>query len=207
MLTFMVQILKRFEGMNTAYLHLTSTTPMRFLLQITEMVAKLDNLTQYIQQQLIAHNLDQRINVIHLSDHGMSSVVPPNFIDLRKFTTAGAFKWYGSSPILQIVPTNQSEFIFLFYFSFGILNSIFLLQYIHFQDQIDDIFTNLTKAAKENGHFKVYNSENIPERWHINNTRRMGPLLAVADTNYAFHDMIAQAEYYEKQFNVPCEYS
>lgn len=73
------------------------------------MVAKLDNLTKYIQEQLIAHNLDQRINVIHVSDHGMSSVVPPNFIDLRQFTTEGAFKWYGSSPVLQIVPTNQSE--------------------------------------------------------------------------------------------------
>lgn len=73
------------------------------------MVAKLDNLTKYIQEQLIAHDLDQRINVIHLSDHGMSSVVPPNFIDLRQFTTDGAFKWYGFSPILQIVPTNQSK--------------------------------------------------------------------------------------------------
>lgn len=114
MLTLMVQILKRFEGMNAAYLHLTSTTAMHSLSQITNMVAKLDNLTKYIQEQLMAHNLDQRINVIHLSDHGMSSVVPPNFIDLRQFTAAGAFKWYGSSPILQIVPTNPCEFIFFF---------------------------------------------------------------------------------------------
>lgn len=82
---------------------------MDFPLQITNIVAKLDNLTKYIQEQLIAHNLEQRINVIHLSDHGMSSVVPPNFIDLTQFTAEGAFKWYGSSPILQIVPTNQGE--------------------------------------------------------------------------------------------------
>lgn len=73
------------------------------------MIAKLDNLTKYIQEQLIAHDLDRRINVIHLSDHGMSSVVPSNFIDLRQFTADGAFNWFGSSPILQIVPTNQSE--------------------------------------------------------------------------------------------------
>lgn len=76
----------------------------------------------------------------------------------------------------------------------------------HISDQIDEIFTNLTNAAHKNAHFKVYNSENIPERWHVNNTRRMGPIIAVADINYAFHDMIAAAQLYEKKFNIPCEY-
>lgn len=80
-----------------------------FLAKITKTVAKLDDLTKYIQEQLIAHNLDKRINVIHLSDHGMNSVSPPNFIDLRKFTTKKAFKWYGSSPILQIVPKDDGS--------------------------------------------------------------------------------------------------
>lgn len=40
----------------------------------------------------------------------------------------------------------------------------------------------------------------------MNNTRRMGPILAVADMNYAFHDMIETAKFYEEKFNVPCEY-
>lgn len=62
----------------------------------------------------------------------------------------------------------------------------------------------MTKAAKKNGHFKIYNEKNMPTRWHVNNTRRLGPLLAVADMDYAFHDMIKAAESYEKKFNIPC---
>lgn len=73
------------------------------------MIAKVDDLTKYIQQQLIEHNLDKRVNVIHLSDHGMDSVSPPNFIDLREFLTNGTYKMYGTSPVLQVVPNDSSE--------------------------------------------------------------------------------------------------
>lgn len=47
---------------------------------------------------------------------------------------------------------------------------------------------------------------NLPARWHANNRRRMGPILVVADINYAFQDMVAAAKMYEDKFNVPCKY-
>lgn len=78
-------------------------------LQITDEVSQLDELTEYIQQQLIAKQLDKRVNVIHLSDHGMNSVSPPNFIDLRKFMADGTYTTYGSTPVLQIVPKDASK--------------------------------------------------------------------------------------------------
>lgn len=71
------------------------------------MISKLDNLTKYIQQKLIDFKLDKRVNVIHLSDHGMNSVTPPNFIDLTKYLTNGTYEMYGSSPVLQIVPKTR----------------------------------------------------------------------------------------------------
>lgn len=70
-----------------------------------------------------------------------------------------------------------------------------------------EIFEKLTKAAKENGHFKVYNKENILARWHANNTQRFGPIVAVADVPYAFQDMYDEAKWYEKEFNVTSELS
>lgn len=66
-----------------------------------------------------------------------------------------------------------------------------------------EIFNNLTKAAEANGHFKVYDQKNLPPQWHMQNKRRMGPILAVSDLKYAFHDMIATAKLYEKDFNIP----
>lgn len=67
----------------------------------------------------------------------------------------------------------------------------------------DAVYAKLTKAAKENGHFKVYNQKNIPARWHVNNTRRLGPILVVADSGYGFQDLMANAIVYEKEYNIP----
>lgn len=69
----------------------------------------------------------------------------------------------------------------------------------------NEIFTNLTKAAEENGHFKVYNHENMPDRWHANNRRRLGPIIAVANIGYAFQDQMDFAKDYEKRYKIPSE--
>lgn len=74
------------------------------------MVARLDNLTLYIQEQLTAKGLDNRVNVIHLSDHGMIGVTPPHFIYLDNILANDNCDMYGTSPVLQIVPKDASEF-------------------------------------------------------------------------------------------------
>lgn len=48
----------------------------------------------------------------------------------------------------------------------------------------------------------MYTPENLLERWRAANAQRMGPLLVVADMNYAFQDMYASAEWYFEQYNV-----
>lgn len=64
---------------------------------------------------------------------------------------------------------------------------------------------NLTKAADQNGHFRVYNQQNMPVRWHANNSRRNGPIIVVADVGYVFHDLIEMAKIYKNLFNVSGE--
>lgn len=64
------------------------------------------------------------------------------------------------------------------------------------------MFVNFTKAAKQNGHFKVYNENNLPDRWHANNKRRLGPIIAVADVGYGFQDLMENAIKYKKMYNV-----
>lgn len=81
-------------------------------MQITNIVAKLDNLTRYIQEKLITTGLDKRVNVIHLSDHGMIGVAPPNFIYLDKILANDNCKMFGTSPVLQIVPNDTGKTLF-----------------------------------------------------------------------------------------------
>lgn len=64
---------------------------------------------------------------------------------------------------------------------------------------------NLTEAANRNGHFKIYHKDNIPARWHANNPNRMGPIIAVADIEYAFQDLFEAAKYYERAYNISSE--
>lgn len=161
------------------------------------MVARVDNITRYIQDKLIANNLKNRVNVIHLSDHGMIGVTPPKFIDLTKFIHKKYFKMYGSSPVIQIVPKKTSK-------SKSVLNyNMYSIVYFNWNiiGMENEIFIKLTKAAENNGNFKMYNQNNLPERWHANN-RRLGPILAVADVEYGFQDLMDEAIKYEKLYNV-----
>lgn len=74
------------------------------------MVAHLDQVTGYIQEQLELHNLTSRANVVHLSDHGMAGVKPPKFINLTEIIVPYQYDYYGSSPVLQIVPKDCEYF-------------------------------------------------------------------------------------------------
>lgn len=49
----------------------------------------------------------------------------------------------------------------------------------------------------------MYNHKTILQRWHVNNTQRLGPIIAVADINYAFQDMAETAEFYKKTYKIP----
>lgn len=58
---------------------------------------------------MIENKLQNRVNVIYLSDHGMVGVSPPNFIDITEFLANDTYDIYGSSPVLQIVPKDRSK--------------------------------------------------------------------------------------------------
>lgn len=77
--------------------------------KVTKAVARLDNFTRHIQDKLIATGLNKRVNVVHVSDHGMIGVAPPNFIYLDKILAKDNCEIFGTSPVLQVVPKDKSE--------------------------------------------------------------------------------------------------
>lgn len=81
-----------------------------------------------------------------------------------------------------------------------------LMPKLNFLGKENEIFKKFTKAAKQNGHFKVYNQNNLPDRWHVNNERRFGPIIAVADVGYGFQDLMKNAIEYKKKYNVTSMY-
>lgn len=73
---------------------------------MTDMIRRMDDLTKYIEKRLAETGLDKRVNVVYLSDHGMSTVTPPNFIDLNPFVENGTM-FVGTSPTLQVVSNDS----------------------------------------------------------------------------------------------------
>lgn len=144
---------------------------------ITDLVSKLNGATEYLHEQIHKNNMQDRINVIHLSDHGMDELQLKNVIDLRKIIGSKKVNFYGSTPILQIVPSKMSE--------------------------TEEIYQMLKLESEKQGTFKVYKNEDLPKRWKFNNKVRVGPITAVADLNYGFHDMFASADWYESYYHIP----
>lgn len=143
---------------------------------ITDLVAQLNNVTEYFHRKIKYHNLESRVSVIHLSDHGMDNLELRNVIDLTQIIGNNTANYYGTTPVLQVVPRNLSE--------------------------TTAIFEKLSAESKRLGTFKVYLDDALPERWHYQNKMRIGPITAVADLGYGFQDMFASADWYQKAYNI-----
>lgn len=144
---------------------------------ITDLVAKLDEVTEYFHQKIHEHHLEERVNVVHLSDHGMDSLELRNVVDLKKIIGTNSVKFYGTTPILQIVPDYPADTV--------------------------AIYKKLLDESSLKGKFRVYVNTSIPERWHFRNKYRVGPITAVADLGYGFQDMYDEAKWYEKEYKIP----
>lgn len=58
-------------------------------------------------------NLDDKVTVIHLSDHGMSSIKEGNIIDLTRDLPLDTYFLAGSTPCLHIVPyAGTTDYLF-----------------------------------------------------------------------------------------------
>ncbi|XP_060535663.1 bis(5'-adenosyl)-triphosphatase ENPP4-like [Cylas formicarius] len=141
---------------------------------IKKMLKKLDNITGYLQQKLHDNDLLDKVNVVHLSDHGMTGVTPPHFVNITQYMKNGTYEWAGASPAIQITPHTGFE---------------------------DSIYEALEAGSKKNGHFKVYRKSEYLDRWHYKNNSRSPPILVMADPGYALDDLIVNAPLYARHYN------
>ncbi|XP_066249961.1 bis(5'-adenosyl)-triphosphatase enpp4-like [Euwallacea similis] len=143
-------------------------------LTVKNLILQLDNITGYLHLQLSKRGLTDKVNVIHVSDHGMTAVTPPRFVNVTQFMTNGTYEWTGASPAIQIIPHAGFH---------------------------QTIYDSLKKGSLENGHFRVYNKSDFPERWHYKNNKRSPPILVMADEGYALDDLIISAPKYALNYN------
>ncbi|TYP93977.1 ectonucleotide pyrophosphatase/phosphodiesterase family member 5 [Fodinibius salinus] len=128
-------------------------------------IRKSDQLISYLKQQMRKQELWQNTNVILVSDHGMINQSADKTIRLDNIINMNNTERVNWGPVTMIWPK---------------------------QGQKQKLYQSL-KSAEHN--YRVYKKENLPERYHLKNHRRVSDIVMVADLGYTILD-----EQYEQDF-------
>lgn len=79
---------------------------------ILNLLQQLDNVTQYMHNKLRDSGLSNKVNVVHLSDHGMTTIKPPQFIDLKQYLQPNTYLIADTSPCLHFIPKEGNFYFF-----------------------------------------------------------------------------------------------
>ncbi|XP_071090692.1 glycerophosphocholine cholinephosphodiesterase ENPP6-like [Haliotis cracherodii] len=123
--------------------------------EVKDKVAYMDEILGYLVQKLRDNDLENEVNVIVTSDHGMVEVDNVNKVvdisDYVDMTKVARVPSYG--PVMQILPV---------------------------EGQDDAIIQSLTGVE----HITAYKKEDLPERLHFQDNRRIMPVVIIAEEGW-----------------------
>ncbi|XP_025420790.1 ectonucleotide pyrophosphatase/phosphodiesterase family member 5-like, partial [Sipha flava] len=123
-------------------------------------ISRVDATVKYLLDKIKEENLENKMNLIILSDHGMDSVTNNRTIHLDQLISNKTYESVISGPNGFILP-NPGKF--------------------------EEIYQNLTRISNNLRTFSVYKKDELPVRWHMKNTSRLnGKLYILAKPGYAF---------------------
>lgn len=126
--------------------------------ETNETIKQIDGVILKIKERIQKAGLKDSLNLIILSDHGMTNVSKEKSINIEKIINDPACRIYGTGPISMIQPPKE---------------------------KINKIYDELKK--KEN-HYKVYLKKEMPEYFHFSKHPFIGDIIVVADLGWAVID-------------------
>ncbi|XP_071034470.1 glycerophosphocholine cholinephosphodiesterase ENPP6 isoform X2 [Parasteatoda tepidariorum] len=124
--------------------------------ELRQAVKTIDSILDVLQHEMTRRKIDDKVNLVVLSDHGMTST------DSRELTVIN----------LQLL-INISDIKYMVYYG---ANSMIL--------PCEGKIMKVYKALKGIDGLRVYLKDEIPEHYHIKNNRLTLPILLVASKNY-----------------------
>ncbi|XP_076357632.1 ectonucleotide pyrophosphatase/phosphodiesterase family member 5-like [Tachypleus tridentatus] len=125
--------------------------------EVRDMIKLVDNTIGYLIKKLKEAQLYELLNLIVLSDHGMTEVPDGNLIEMDSILDPSLYLVSSGSPVWNIRPVDTGN--------------------------LDYIYNSLKNASKAN-HFKVYKKDEIPHEYHYKNNHRIMPILVEADEGW-----------------------
>lgn len=137
--------------------------------EVVESIKKADDLIGYLMQQMEEAELKEITNTLIVSDHGMVDLSRDKIVVLDDMIDPDDLEVIAYSPALMANVKNG---------------------------KLDEVY-NVLKENEKN--FKVYKKDQIPDRYHLKDHRRIPELLLVADLGYT----INSREYFESRPDYP----
>ena len=118
------------------------------------MVTKMDSLFGILISQLEELPIASKLNILVVSDHGMTEISSERTIDLSNHIDMNKVKQEGSGPYSLLYDMNKNE------------------------------IKNIVQKLNESPRITAYAKEDIPERYHFKNHYRIKDVLVVADEGW-----------------------
>ncbi|KAI9266565.1 alkaline-phosphatase-like protein [Phascolomyces articulosus] len=141
--------------------------------QLNGVLSKMDDAVGHLLKGLEERNLDNHVNVVIVSDHGMAQTDKSRLIfyeDILSKETLSFLREREAWPLLSLRPVDNAPE--------GIVQQIYEELYNYTQQPNKD-------HADGKAHFQVYLRENVPERFHYSNNERIAPIVTIPDVGYA----------------------
>lgn len=126
--------------------------------EINQSIERLDNLVGYLNNELSKIGMKDSLNIIFVSDHGMTEINATRTINIENILDGLEYKLGGSKPVAMIEPK---------------------------LDAYDSVYARLERNQK---HFKLYRKDNMPKYYHFNKNDNIYSLLLVADLGWSIVD-------------------
>lgn len=117
-------------------------------------VEKSDRLLGYLAERLKQEHFYEQMNIMIVSDHGMVDLSAEKTIVLDSLIDLDDVKRYTLDPVTMLQPN---------------------------QGKVEKVYEQLKQSEN---HYTVYKKENLPERYHLKNHRRVMDIIVVADMPY-----------------------
>ncbi|MFA7289506.1 MAG: ectonucleotide pyrophosphatase/phosphodiesterase [Melioribacteraceae bacterium] len=134
-------------------------------------IAKLDSIAGLLLDSLRTLSIKDSINIVFLSDHGMTNISKDKQINVGKIIKGLNAKLYDSGPVMMVSPSGSS---------------------------IDSLYNRL--KLNENN-YKVYKRSEVPEYFHFSENPFIGEIVIVADMGWTLIQNDKKQYYSDSQGN------
>ncbi|KAJ3299779.1 hypothetical protein HK104_007057 [Borealophlyctis nickersoniae] len=124
--------------------------------QVNDSLVRVDTALNYLLTSLQSRNLQSRVNVIVVSDHGMADTSNDRLVFLDDYIAVDNVTIVENLPILMLYPQNEND--------------------------TSKIVEQLRNGSQSTGHFRAYRKEDVPEEFHYSHSDRIGPIVVVPET-------------------------